>query len=220
MALAIEKAQGVGMKGYRHKADGTKTTFFDRSHLITATDRAALSTIDTTPKKLEPSTVTDHISTASTGGSAWNAGGTTWEEKDVSKWAKARLTLRLLETIVEDRARTIRVVGLKSAIPGDASVAFVRGRKRYIFNFNDIVLDWRAEAGDWPGAITGSVTLPDVATDCMCEFEMEFKIDNSAQHTAAQRESLKRDLAKQSTGMHRAITDKIKEFIEDYKREF
>ena len=64
----------------------------------------------------------------------------------------------------------MRVVNIRT-INGYASVAFVRGKKRYVYSYEDVELEWEATVrGD---TVSGRMTLLDVVSDCMGEFEME-----------------------------------------------
>jgi hypothetical protein len=77
--------------------------------------------LDAKPVKLDESSESAPLSSApsSRGGSAWNA-AETWEEKDMTSWAKE--WLKAQEGV--------------SKVEGDASIPFVRGTKRYLFDFS------------------------------------------------------------------------------------
>lgn len=101
----IEEAKKMNMRGYKTTADGRKTSYFHNEmdaktkeligditptritptkHGNTSTAGAPAATSNEGPKRLDPG--------AGGGGvSSWNAGGTTWEERDCTDWAKERL---------------------------------------------------------------------------------------------------------------------------------
>jgi len=74
------------VRGYKKRADGSTTSYFDRE--VDAATRALLDQ-QKAPKRIEP--CDSSFNTAEGAASAWNAAGTTWEDKDVSKWAEGRL---------------------------------------------------------------------------------------------------------------------------------
>ena len=79
------------MRGYRVKADGTKTTFFNQD----LDDEAKRLIGDITPKRIDPNDEAAAVNGTAApsppaGASAWNSAGT-WEERDVSEWGRSRL---------------------------------------------------------------------------------------------------------------------------------
>ena len=95
--VVIDKEDGLEqMRGYKIRADGSKTSYFDRQ--VDAETKALLDK-QKQPKRLSVGTDGGGggggaASAQSAAGSAWNTGGT-WEEKDMSEWAKGDLTSRL-----------------------------------------------------------------------------------------------------------------------------
>ena len=82
---------GLEVKGYKKKADGSTTSFFDRSEKLS--DIAKVQNF--TPQKLAatpPKAAGEETSPRR--GSQWNKAGT-WEEKDVSGWATEHLSALL-----------------------------------------------------------------------------------------------------------------------------
>ena len=121
-------------KGYKVRADGSKTSYFDRSHVIDAQTKALLDA-QKAPKRLsvgkaEP---TEAEAEGSKAGSAWNTGGT-WEEKDQSAWAKETLEeqLKPLTADAEDGGVRASVTKVKD-VDGTASVVATRGTLRHLF---------------------------------------------------------------------------------------
>jgi len=154
------------VRGYKIRSDGKKTSYFDRE-------------IDEDTKKLigdiAPKKIDQNINGASEdctpkpsleGASAWNKAGT-WEERDVTPWAKETLEAALLATeyIFPDGSPSPGAHGIVSKvtkIDGHASYATVRGKKRYIYEFG-LAINWVLTLGDdHKSACHGSMTFPDI----------------------------------------------------------
>ena len=67
-------------------------------------------------------------------GSAWNSGGT-WEEKDVSEWAKGELERRLKDVSASDGLLKTVVKEVKD-VEGAASVVASRGTSRHLCEYS------------------------------------------------------------------------------------
>lgn len=88
------------------------------------------------------------------GGSAWNAAGT-YEEREVSAWARTRV-----EQLLEGAARTSPCGAVEitsAAATGDAHVIFVRGKRRAAFELK-VSMGWRSRAN---GEIQGTAKTGD-----------------------------------------------------------
>jgi len=156
------------VRGYKIRSDGKKTSYFDRE----ITDDAKQLIGDIAPKKLDPNATGDTNDNApkpipaTEGASAWNTAGT-WEEKDVTPWAKETLTAALLtaEYILPDGSPSPgahAVVSKVSKLEGHASYATVRGKKRYIYEFA-LTLSWVLTLGDdHTQTCHGEMTFPDI----------------------------------------------------------
>lgn len=105
------------------------------------------------------------------GASAWNKAGT-WEEKDITTWAADTLSSTLLSCSydIPNTDQVVKVVRANKMTAlhdgGHASVAAVRGKKRYIYEFG-YELEWELSgAGDddddeeWD--LKGKIVLPDI----------------------------------------------------------
>ena len=122
-------------KGYKTRADGSKTSYFDRSDKVDEKTRALLDA-QKAPRRIEP--VAPAAPAAAAGGaSVWNAAGT-YEERDCSSWALAALKPRL--AAVRAGACTVREV---AALEGTAQVVSARGRTKRPFDLR-FELRWRA----------------------------------------------------------------------------
>ena len=97
------------------------------------------------------------------------------EEKDTTEWCREHLEKRLKETKVEASGGSI--VGLLTEVNdvvGDASVAIVSGKKRYIFDFHCKVKFEIKEADTDDVLASGHFKLPDICSTHHEELEVEF----------------------------------------------
>eukprot|EP00962_Isochrysis_galbana_P032525 scaffold10705_cov100-Isochrysis_galbana.AAC.1 len=95
----VQEAPSPPVRGYKKRADGSTTSYFDRE--VDEQTKAMLDRLKA-PKRItinggDGGAEADGGRIAPVGGgggvaSAWNRAGTTWEDKDVTKWATGRLT--------------------------------------------------------------------------------------------------------------------------------
>jgi tetratricopeptide (TPR) repeat protein len=157
------------LRGYKKTADGRVTSYFTRE---LSSDESNLIG-DIQPQKLVP-TASSHSSDGSGKGnaSAWNHAGT-WEEKDTTEWCHESLTKRLKETKAE-AGSLVAVVAEVEDMTGDASVAIVGGKKRYIFDFH-CKLKYEVTDPDTDDVIAkGSLGLPDICSTHHEEMEVSY----------------------------------------------
>ncbi len=146
------------VRGYKI-VNGKKTSFFHHEQ----TDEEKRLIGDITPKRIDSSQPQlqqpGPKKLEEKGTSAWNKAGT-WEEKDVTDWALKSLedTISLCEYNLPEgspdpnaHVHVTKITKLLSAkVAGGtchASVATVRGKKRYIFEFT-ICVHWEMTLGD------------------------------------------------------------------------
>ncbi|XP_004364826.2 hypothetical protein CAOG_01958 [Capsaspora owczarzaki ATCC 30864] len=94
--------------------------------------------------------------------SAWNSNGT-WEERDVSAWATARLKAVLAALKHEDERVKIRVASV-TTVEGEANIVFPRGKKRAGYEFAAKVKVEVTPAGA-SSAATGTLEFPYICDD-------------------------------------------------------
>ena len=163
----VQFSKSEAVRGYKIVA-GKKTSYFHNE----LSDEAKKLIGDIAPKKLNPESNFNPVSESVTeGASAWNKAGT-WEEKDVTQWATNTLMETLTSTTftipdlhtgsVGADGKQIKVTKVPTC-EGHASVAVVRGKRRYIYEFS-IVLDWSVTLDC--GECSGSITFPDVDGTC------------------------------------------------------
>lgn len=164
------------MRGYKKTADGRVTSYFTREQ--SAEEKAML---DIAPKPLSDCTPQLFISTSSKGdaASAWNHAGT-WEEKDTTEWCKNHLEKRLLQTKVEAPGSDVSHLSCSITevkdVEGDASVAIVSGKSRYIFDLHcKVNFEIKNSTSDDVIA-SGSLKLPDICSTDHDELEVEIGV--------------------------------------------
>lgn len=156
------------VRGYKI-VNGKKTSFFH--HEQTEEEKRLIG--DITPKRIEPNNVPVALSSTQVKDvSAWNKAGT-WEEKDVTDWAIESIKSKVVEAFYQlpegspDPKAFIEIVDtsglISSKIAGGsahASVAIVRGKKKYIFEFN-VCIHWQVTLGSGEKC-KGTLTFYDV----------------------------------------------------------
>jgi len=201
------------VKGYKI-VNGKKTSYFHNE----LTEEAKQLIGDIAPKKLE---VVPDPTAASTeeGRSAWNKAGT-WEERDVTKWACEAMQSQLSQITYafpsSSPAPGATVTTKKATVTGHASVATVRGKKRYIYELI-LKLEWQFEHEDVDAH--GILNFPDV--DGTCEVGQGYDATNwDIQHASndSMRPLLEQFVHKQGwrNAVHDAIDDWVRLFKETY----
>ena len=160
--------------------NGKKTSFFHHEQ----TEEEKLLIGDITPKLIVSSQ--DTTPTAEQGVSAWNKAGT-WEEKDVSPWARQSLEEALLSTcytfpagsLHSDESPVIKVTKVKGLDKGHASVASVRGKRRHMFEFTNVEVNWEVSLDTDCSLCSGVLTFHDVDGTCEGEYDIDYKVDSN-----------------------------------------
>ncbi len=131
--VEIVKGESDVIRGYKKTKDGKTTSYFHRD----LDDEAKKLIGDNTPKRIGVSSNDSAPRPISTqgSGSAWNSAGT-WEDKDKTKWAKARLKELLLDVKIENGEASSCVVKKVEKLEGDASIISARGKVRYVYDFS------------------------------------------------------------------------------------
>ncbi|GBG28945.1 41 kDa peptidyl-prolyl cis-trans isomerase [Hondaea fermentalgiana] len=142
-----------------------------------------------------PSTASaDAVKRSTSSTSAWNANGTTWEERDVSKAAQQGLEEALgtvrVETVVDGR-KAVAFVDKVSKVDGDAQIILARGKPAGVYDMS-ASLSWKAtcEVGPDGAEVTearGTLKMPDIANgvdarnyDVSCTTKRVFEEPNKA----------------------------------------
>ena len=176
----------AAMRGYKKTSDGRITSYFTREQ--SAEEKAMLNIAPTKISDCTPQPITPSSSVGESG-SAWNHAGT-WEEKDTTEWCKDHLQKRLLESKVEatgvDGDALFCTISEVKDISGDASVAVVSGKKRYIFDLHCKIKFEIKEDSTGDIIASGGLKLPDICSTDHDELEVEstgWKKKPSAENT-------------------------------------
>ena len=204
------------LRGYKKTSDGRTTSYFTRE--LSEDEKKLLGT--NAPKKLNETLVEPvaTISPAAEGkgkASAWNQAGT-WEEKNTSDWCTGHLRSKLKAATSElaDGAH-VGVITKVDSLTGDASVAVVGGKKRYIFDYHaSLEYEIRDESVDEVIA-SGSFKLPDINSASHDELEVDVpswkKCPSAAlEATATQCRMLLID----------AVRNAVQEFVKDFNAHY
>jgi len=154
------------IRGYK-VVNGKKTSYFHNE--LDEKSKALIG--DIAPKKIENTTA--HSGPAGgnnknsniLGTSVWNGAGT-WEEKDVTNWAKDTLTKSILQTkytlpLSSPAPSALVTVEKVTKLDGHASVVVVRGKMRFIYEFC-CKLEWQLKKDDDDLNCKGSLAIPDI----------------------------------------------------------
>ncbi|CAI5741578.1 unnamed protein product [Hyaloperonospora brassicae] len=194
------------VRGYKKLADGRVTTFFNNE----LTEEAKQLIGDIAPKKVDDLHAVQIKSVD--GGSAWNQGNT-FEEKDMTTWAKAKL-----ETLVSGVSAPLGpggdgvVTSVKvSDLEGDASIAVVRGAKRYIFDFA-FTLACTLTQGD--NVVTGDLKFLDLSSDCGGDYDVEAVVASRYQSEGGK--ALHAALNSTASPFRQALAAQLAIFVQEY----
>jgi len=154
--------------------------------------------------------------------SAWNANGTTWEERDVTAVAKAELKscLSTVTASIESAGlRTSINVSAVKSVTGHAQVVVTRGKPAPMFDMS-AKIKWAASiaphAQDGAAASTcaGELHLPDISTGVLEELDMALSVTeppaDEAHHAVLEKalQSFKRDVRRAIDDFNVALESK------------
>ena len=88
-AKSLAGSEEPGFRGYKVRADGSKTTYFNND----LDDEAKALIGDIRPKRVDNAGVEEAAAGAAgkIAGSSWNVAGT-WESRNMTEWGRGRLT--------------------------------------------------------------------------------------------------------------------------------
>jgi len=173
-------------RGYKKTADGRTTSYFNREQ--TDEEKKLLGSIvpqriQTTPNNQDdynnavPSPIATSPVDANSAqiASAWNQAGT-WEEKNTTDWCNSSLQSFLKNSSANFLSYIGKVTEVKD-LSGDASVAFSRGKKRYVFDFH-CTLKYNILDKDTDDVLaSGTINLPDISSTSIDD-ELEIEISS------------------------------------------
>jgi tetratricopeptide (TPR) repeat protein len=208
------------VRGYK-VVNGKKTSYFHNE-----LDEETKNLIgDFAPKKLEtPSATATPKNNSKGGGSAWNTAGT-WEEKNVTKWAKERLEQCILQTTFSLPASSpapgaLVTVSKVRTLEGHASFAMARGKKKYIYEFM-VKLDWKMHDPGTTALLdcSGSLVIPDVdgTIDLGEGYEIhDFLVDSASDNSV--KPLIDRFVHR--GGFSEALNESIDDWVRAFKEEY
>jgi len=160
-------------RGYKTTSDGRTTTFFNNE--LDAKTKRLIG--DIAPKKLEVAPQAEPAPAPAEQGSAWNAAGT-FESKDLTPWARARLA-ELAQTAQCTAAGAVIKV-TSCAVTGDGEVVAARGKRKHIYDFT-AVLKWSLTTAEGSaGVVNGEITVRDIDADEDGAYEVgDFKVQGA-----------------------------------------
>ena len=130
----------------------------------------------------------------------------TWEEKDYSKWGCSRIKELLKEVKCPAFSNGSLSVSEVTTVEGDATVLFLKGRKRYGFDYK-IKLKWKGKVGS--KSVSGELRVLNFESDEWpddCDIEVSGK-ERDAAHAEA-------------TGYMKAVRSDILKALEVFVQEF
>jgi hypothetical protein len=223
----------AALRGYKKTSDGRTTSYFTREQ--TERERELIGSI--APRRLDESSTSPSptsnlvgVEVGSGGGgggsgpSAWNASGTTWEEKDATDWCTKTLERCLLDTPpsahYSDTSLTTYLASVRgvSDVKGDASVAIAGGKKRYIYDYHATVeYEISNEGGEI--AASGSLRLPEVhSANTSSGNEEELEVEVLAWKKAPSSSSLPQDDDIVMSNMERDCIECRKALVADVRK--
>ena len=205
------------VRGYK-VVNGKKTSYFHNE--LDEKSRELIG--DIAPKKIENPAPTPAAANASKQGtSVWNTGGT-WEERNVTEWAKKTLSDFLLRTTYtlppsSPAPGAVARVEKVAKLDGHASVAVVRGKTRFIYEFC-CKLEWELDKPDDELSCAGSLSIPDIdGTIALGEgYEIhDFGIESVSNPSV--RPLVDRFVHR--GGFHEALNEQIDDWVRHFKAE-
>ncbi|OQR92570.1 hsp90-like protein [Achlya hypogyna] len=200
-----------GVRGYKKLADGRVTTFFNNE--LSEADKALIG--DIAPQKIQDATAVQIA--AVEGGSAWNQGNT-FEERDMTKFAHDRVTalVRATTALPLTLGGTAGLLAVKDVkdMSGEASIAVVRGAKRYIFDLLFTVdVEWAPTSG---APVKAQLKFIDMSSDCGGDYDVEVVVPERYTHPNGK--DLHQALSsKAATGLQAALFAQLNTFVKEYQ---
>lgn len=145
--------------------------------------------LDIQPKKISQD---DELVKTTSTGSAWNQGGTTWEDKEMSSWAEENLKKRIrkMKTVDGDDCNVTDV-----KLKGDATISIIRGTRRFLYDYN---VEFKFNLRD----TEGSFKCPEVS-------------DHNVEDPVVSTKGSKTDVA----DLKEAFNQVVREFFQDFQQQ-
>ena len=159
-SVVLDKDEDEGViRGYKKTSDGRTTSYFNNEM-----DEATKALIgDITPQAISSSSAAPTEAAAPGGVSAWNSAGT-FESKQMTPWAKQRITELVKELDVVGAADGVTITVKNVELEGDAEIVSARGKRKVIYDFI-ATLTWELSFGDDDSTATGTMKVADIEAD-------------------------------------------------------
>ena len=198
------------MRGYKTKANGSRTTYFNRE--LSDDDKRLLAASNSGPQRIvEETTLSPAAAPVVASSSKWNSAGT-FEEKNVQDWAHAKLKalLRTASFQAPDGGPRISVTSVHQ-VTGDCIVASSRGKTKFIFDL-EARLQW--EVASLGSTVSGSMELQDITADGAETVSHSVSVSTTSSSKAVQQY-----IRSTSQGLQPVLAKQLEQFFLDLRRE-
>eukprot|EP00755_Sulcionema_specki_P027564 Sspe_Gene.88008::Locus_60150_Transcript_1_1_Confidence_1.000_Length_891::g.88008::m.88008 len=197
--------------------DGEKLSWYKHREWKPSPENAAPSPtpvrVDSVQSSSPPATSPSQVER-----SQWNT-ACTWEERNMIEWAKEKLTSRIVGLVHPLPGFDSELKVTKLSVEGDATVSFIRGKKRFLF---DMKLELTVTASLKDDTVKGVIEFPEFANDEDPPYTMSFKWKEEGKVKAEDKEAVSEAIGAKSSKVsskkglcyevHGHLADWIKEF--------
>ncbi|KAG7399856.1 hypothetical protein PHYBOEH_007717 [Phytophthora boehmeriae] len=165
---------------------------------------------DIAPQKIE----TKPVATSSAGhdGSAWNTAGT-FEERVFTKWAEEQWNTVFTGATLSE-GNLLATLKAPEKITGDASICVVRGKKRYLFDFNfNLPFEVAISGGS---TCKGSYTMNDISNDE--DYEISWRLTKKPSSSSEQ-SAVQAFVGTKNSGLQKELVRLISVFAQEFLKQ-
>jgi Flp pilus assembly protein TadD len=200
--------EDLSMKGYRTKADGSKTTFF---HTEISDEAKALIEKQGFGKPQKLDGPVEEVKTTD-GKSTWNSAGT-WESKNLKKWVGERLDQWIgAGSVIKAPTGSPGTVEVsKVEWEGAAEIVMMRGKRKRVLDLQ-ITVSWTLLVDNTDEKATGKLVYQDVCVDD--DAEIRFELDSTS--TPAARPLADLFVKGSSDGLQPLLQTKLQKLLKDF----
>jgi len=135
------------------------------------------------PQKIDPAAAAN--ASKADGVSSWNANGTTWEDRDMTDWAKATVKQVLGASPLEGCNIELSVV----SVEGEASIVYSRGKPRIGYDFTSVKCTFKGDInGD---SATGEIEIVDLDESSFNDEDYEINFEACSSDKSKVRKAIK-----------------------------
>ncbi|KAF1335294.1 Hsp90-like protein, partial [Globisporangium splendens] len=166
---------------------------------------------DIAPQKIEAAPATVAAPTAHEG-SAWNAAGT-FEERTFTKWAEQKWS-DLFTGAAYSEEKFTATFSAPEKVTGDASICVVRGKKRFLYDFN-LTLPFEVSI-DGGTIYKGKYTMNEISNDE--DYEISGRLTKKPS-SAADATALQKFIGTANSGLQREVLRIIGQFTQEFQQQ-